>query len=141
MKQVIGWPARTPSRSRAAVPELPMSSTSSGSASPPTPTPAIRQAAARVLLRLGAERADGGNGPEHVLAFEQAANRRLPDRQGAQQHGPVRDGFVAGHGATAGQGAGGAGRNGARVAVVRSSLGICFVRGMLDLRPAIARII
>ena len=39
-----GWLARMPQSSRAAVPELPMSSTSAGSISPPTPRPATRQA-------------------------------------------------------------------------------------------------
>ena len=36
------WLASTPHSSRAAVPELPMSSTSAGSTSPPTPRPATR---------------------------------------------------------------------------------------------------
>ena len=40
----VGWPASMPQSSRAAVPELPMSSTSAGSTSPPTPRPATRQA-------------------------------------------------------------------------------------------------
>ena len=37
-----GWPASTPSRRRAIVPELPQSMTSSGSCRPPSPTPSTR---------------------------------------------------------------------------------------------------
>src|SRR5437763_1283495 len=42
-KAVNGWVARMPSSSRAEVPELPRSSTSSGSPRPPTPTPSTCQ--------------------------------------------------------------------------------------------------
>ena len=37
-----GWPASTPSSSRTVVPELPQSTTSSGSTRPPGPAPAMR---------------------------------------------------------------------------------------------------
>ncbi len=43
MTEKIGWLARMPQSSRAAVPELPMSSTSAGSVSPPMPRPATDQ--------------------------------------------------------------------------------------------------
>ena len=48
---VNGWLARMPRRSRAEVPELPRSITSSGSARPPTPTPSTSQrpSSARVI--------------------------------------------------------------------------------------------
>ena len=53
-------------------------------------------ALARALDR-GAERAHGLAGVDDVLAFEQAGDRGLADRQRAENQGAVRDRLVAGH--------------------------------------------
>jgi hypothetical protein len=45
---------------------------------------------------LGAERAHGIGGVEHVLAFEQPRDAGLSDRERAEDQRPMRDRFVAG---------------------------------------------
>ena len=45
----------------------------------------------------GAERSHGMAGIEHVVAFEQPRDAGLPHRERAEDQGPVRDRFVAGH--------------------------------------------
>src|SRR5690606_21431659 len=103
--------ATAPSSSRAAVPELPISSTSSGSPKPPTPQPRTDQLpapcrrtsapsarrAAAVRAHVGAERPQSGSRAVHVLALEKALDLRLADGEAAHDNRPVRDRLVAGH--------------------------------------------
>ena len=56
---VNGWPARTPSRSRAVVPEFPQSTTSPGSVSPSSPTPWITKCPGPFRVTSAPERRDG----------------------------------------------------------------------------------
>ena len=60
-------------------------------------------------LHGGAERPHGAAGVDHVLAFEQAADPRLPHGQSAQDQGAVGDRLVAGHADAAPEGSGAAG--------------------------------
>ena len=48
-------------------------------------------------LDAGAERAHGVRGAHHVLAFEQAGNARLADRERGENQGAMRDRLVARH--------------------------------------------
>ena len=48
-------------------------------------------------LQPGAERAHGLGGVQHVLAFQEAINRALADRQRPENQGTVRDRFVPRH--------------------------------------------
>src|SRR5215510_8642882 len=48
-------------------------------------------------LDLGAQRPHRLAGVEYVLAFEQPGYAGLPDREGAEDEGAVRDRLVAGH--------------------------------------------
>ena len=84
------------------MPELPISSTSPGSAEaadadaldPPVAL-ALRARARRPA------RAMARGGAQHVLALEQARDAGAPDRERAQDEGAVRDRLVAGHAAAA----------------------------------------
>ena len=74
---------------------------------PPRHAPGART----ILCHLPAERPHRGGRAQHVLAFEQAADPRLANRQGAEHKGAVADRLVAGNGDGApegGRGAGGA---------------------------------
>ena len=112
MKLVKGWLARMPESRRAAVPELPRSSTSAGSRPPPTPKPRTRQIACpspgfvHDLRPQGAQR---GRRAQHVLALEQAAHGGFAQRQRAEHQGAVGDRFVAGRADAALQAGDGAG--------------------------------
>ena len=98
---VIGQPATAPMTSRQPVAELPKSSTSRGSRKPATPTPWTSQAPAPAALDdaldSGAERAHGVCGVEDVLAFKQAGDLRLADRERAEDKRAVGDRLVARH--------------------------------------------
>ena len=74
-----------------------MSRMSAGSVRPPTPRPATRQVppSGCRACDLGAECAHGGGGAQHVLAFQQAGDAGLADRQGAEHQRAMADGFVA----------------------------------------------
>src|SRR5208283_5059480 len=63
-------------------------------------------------LDLRAERPQCLGGIEDILAFEQAADRRLADRERADDQGPMRDRFIAGYAHTAFQRAMAAGGEG-----------------------------
>ena len=110
MKLVKGWLARMPESRRAAVPELPRSSTSAGSRPPPTPKPRTRQTpVAGFVHDLRPQGAQRGGRAQHVLALEQAAHRGLAQRQRAEHQGAVGDRFVAGRADAALQAGDGAG--------------------------------
>ena len=64
------------------------------------------------MMDDGAERAGRGGGAHHVLAFEQAGDLGLADRQEAEDHRPVRDRLVAGHADAALERAAGTGGDG-----------------------------
>ncbi len=94
---VIGQPATAPITSRQPVPELPKSSTPAGSREAADADAVHAPGAFAGALDRGAQRAHGLAGVEHVLAFEQAGDAGLADRQRAEDQGAVRDRLVAGH--------------------------------------------
>ena len=63
-------------------------------------------------LDAGAERAHDLGGVDDILAFQQARNSRLADRQRSQNEGPVRNRLIARNANAALAGAGAAGRHG-----------------------------
>ena len=98
-----GWPARTPTRSRAVVPELPQSTTSPGSVEPLEPAALDHEVPGPLPRHLGAERRDGPQGRQAVLALEEALHLGEPVGERAEERGAVRDGLVARHGDRAGE--------------------------------------
>ena len=83
MKLTKGWLARMPDSSRAEVPELPRSSTSSGSRPPPTPNPRTRQIGPSCTIR--SRRAPAGPPPctarPRLPAGRKSRFRPAPGRQ------------------------------------------------------------
>ena len=56
-----------------------------------------------ILHHLGAKRAHGGGGAQHVLPGQQTGDAGLADGQRAEHQGAMADGFVARHGDAAGE--------------------------------------
>ena len=100
---VIGEPASAPSASRQPVPELPKSSGARGRSKAADPDAAHPPGAVVAASDLRAQGAHRVGGAVDVLAFQQAGNGGLADRQRAQNERPMRDRFIARHPDTAGQ--------------------------------------
>ena len=109
MTEKIGWLARMPHSRRAAVPELPMSSTSCGSRKRAQPGANHPPLARRILRHRCAKRPHGGRGAQHILTFQQAGNTGLANGQRREHQGAVGNRFVAGNVDGAGQGRGAVG--------------------------------
>ncbi len=62
------------------------------------PRPATRQMPSAIMRDLGAQRAHGGGGAQHVLPGQQAGDAGLADRQRAEHQRAMADRLVARHG-------------------------------------------
>ena len=95
---VTGQPATAPSMSRQPVPELPKSSVGLPGLGKAADADAVHAPLpAAMPFEPGAERTQGLRGIEHVLAFKEAADPRLADRERAENERADRDRFVARH--------------------------------------------
>ena len=84
-----GWPASTPTRSRAVVPEFPQSTTSPGSVRPSNPAPWITKCPGPFRVTSRAERRNCPECPQTVLPLEEPLDLGETIGERPQECGPM----------------------------------------------------